>query len=121
MVVELENHGFDYVELSGGTYQELAFEHKRESSKQREAFFLDFADSIVPRLTKTKAYVVGGLRTVSAMVEALKTVHGVSLGRPSAHEFDFPKKVLEGGVKSAIETKLPEQDFGITNLAAGVQ
>lgn len=34
----LERHEFDYVELSGGTYQSLAFEHKRESTKKREAF-----------------------------------------------------------------------------------
>lgn len=121
LVVELEKHGFDHVELSGGTYQELAFSHKRESTKKREAFFLDFADSIVPRLEKTKAYVVGGLRTVSAMVKALQTVHGVSLGRPAAQEFDFPKKVLEDGVKSAIEIKFDEEDFGLTNLTAGTQ
>lgn len=121
LVSELEKHGFDHVELSGGTYQSLAFSHKRESSKKREAFFLEFADTIVPRLSKTKAYVVGGLRTVSAMVDALQTVHGVSLGRPAAQEFDFPKKVLQGGVKSAIDTKFDEQDFGITNLTAGTQ
>jgi 2,4-dienoyl-CoA reductase-like NADH-dependent reductase (Old Yellow Enzyme family) len=30
----------DFVELSGGTYEELAFDHKRESTKKREAFFL---------------------------------------------------------------------------------
>lgn len=121
LCVELEKHGFDHVELSGGTYQELAFSHRRESSKKREAFFLEFADSIVPRLHKTKAYVVGGLRTVGAMVKALDTVHGVSLARPVTHEFDLPKKILEGKVQSAIQYKLDEQDFGITNLAAGTQ
>lgn len=118
---ELERHGFDHVELSGGTYENLAFSHKRESSKKREAFFLDFADMIVPRLNKTKAYVVGGLRTAAAMVSALDSVHGVSLARPIAHEFDLPKKILEGKVKSAIQYKLDEQDFGITNVAAGTQ
>lgn len=121
LVVELEKHGFDHVELSGGTYQELAFAHKRESTKKREAFFLEFADSIVPRLSKTKAYVVGGLRTVAAMVEALDTVHGISLGRPATNEFDFPKRVLQQGVKSAVDIKFDEQDFGTTNLTAGTQ
>lgn len=118
---ELEKHGFDFVELSGGTYENLAFSHKRESSKKREAFFLEFADMIVPRLEKTKAYVVGGLRTASAMVKALDSVHGVSLARPVTHEFDLPNKILSGQVKSAIEYKLDEQDFGITNMAAGTQ
>lgn len=109
------------MELSGGTYENLAFKHKRESSKKREAFFLDFADMIVPRLKKTKAYVVGGLRTASAMVKALDSVHGVSLARPVAHETDLPKKILQGKAKSAIQYKLDEQDFGVTNVAAGTQ
>ncbi|KUI61518.1 Putative 12-oxophytodienoate reductase 4 [Cytospora mali] len=118
---ELEKHGFDYVELSGGTYEKLAFEHKRDSTKKREAFFLEFAEMITPRLNKTKVYVVGGLRTSSAMVKALDSVHGVSLARPIAQEFDLPKKILEGKAKSAILCKFDEQDFGISNVAAGTQ
>lgn len=118
---QLEAHSFDFVELSGGTYQSLAFAHKRESTKKREAFFLDFAEKIIPELTKTKAYVTGGLRTVSAMLEALKTVHGIGLARPTTNEFDLPAKILKGEVKSAIDTLLDEQDFGMTNVAAGTQ
>lgn len=118
---ELEKHGFDFVELSGGTYEHLAFSHRRESTKKREAFFLEFADQIAPRLHKTKAYVVGGLRTVGGMVKALESVHGVSLGRPVAHEADLPSKMLAGEAKSAIQYKLDEQDFGSTNVAAGTQ
>ncbi|KAF4990251.1 hypothetical protein FGRMN_8558 [Fusarium graminum] len=118
---QLEEHGFDFVELSGGTYQSLAFSHRRESTKKREAFFLEFAEMILPELTKTKAYVTGGLRTVSAMNEALKTVHGIGLARPTTNEFDLPVKILKGEANSAIDTLLDEQDFGITNVAAGTQ
>ncbi|KAF4967042.1 hypothetical protein FSARC_5333 [Fusarium sarcochroum] len=118
---QLEQHGFDFVELSGGTYQSLAFSHRRESSKKREAFFLDFAEKIIPELSKTKAYVTGGLRTVSAMVEALKTVHGIGLARPVTNEFDLPAQILKGNASSAVNTLLDEQDFGITNVAAGKQ
>ncbi|KAK7415726.1 hypothetical protein QQX98_005639 [Neonectria punicea] len=118
---KLEEHGFDFVELSGGTYQSLAFVHKKESTKKREAFFLEFAEEIIPALTKTKAYVTGGFRTVGAMVEALKTVHGVGLGRPAAQEFDFPAKILRGEVSSAINDLFDEQNYAITNVAAGTQ
>ncbi|KAK0710396.1 hypothetical protein B0T21DRAFT_427489 [Apiosordaria backusii] len=45
---------FDFVELSGGTYEEMGLMHRRESTKSREAFFLDFAEMIAPRLSKTK-------------------------------------------------------------------
>ena len=117
----LEQHGFDFVELSGGTYQETAFKHKRDSSRKREAYFLEFADMILPELTKTKAYVTGGLRTVKGMVAALDTVHGVGLGRPACHEFDLPQKILDGKVVSSVDYLLDDQDFGLTNIAAGSQ
>jgi 2,4-dienoyl-CoA reductase-like NADH-dependent reductase (Old Yellow Enzyme family) len=121
LCVALEEHGFDFVELSGGTYQSLAFEHKRDSTKKREAFFLDFAEAIVPQLRKTKAYVTGGLRSVGAMVKALDTVHGIGLARPVCNEFDLPAKILSGEAQGAVAHKLDEQDFGTTNLAAGTQ
>lgn len=44
---QLEKARFDYVELSGGTYESLAFEQKRESTKKRESFFIEFAEQIV--------------------------------------------------------------------------
>jgi len=78
----LEANDFDFVELSGGTYEELVFMHKRESTKKREAFFLDFAEVIVPSLKQTKTYITGGFKTVGAMVNALNTVDGVGLARP---------------------------------------
>jgi len=118
----LENEGqFDFVELSGGTYEQLAFEHKRESSKKREAFFLEFAEQIVPGLKKTKTFITGGLRTVGAMVEAVKTVDGVGLARPVCQEFDLCKKILEGKVTGAVDQKIDQNNFGLTNVAAGTQ
>jgi len=121
LCVDLEKHSFDYVELSGGTYQAFGFNHARESTKKREAFFIEFAESIRPNLNKTKVYVTGGFRSAGAMVESLKTIDGVGLARPVTHEFDLAKKILEGKVSAAIETLLDESDFGITNVAAGTQ
>ncbi|CAM1502666.1 Fc.00g074420.m01.CDS01 [Cosmosporella sp. VM-42] len=121
LCVELEKYEFDMVELSGGTYEVLAFDHKRESTKKREAYFLEFATMILPELKKTKAYVTGGLRTLGAMVKALDTVHGIGLGRPACNEFDLPQKLLDGKVNSAIQGLLDEQNFGLTNVAGGSQ
>jgi 2,4-dienoyl-CoA reductase-like NADH-dependent reductase (Old Yellow Enzyme family) len=117
----LEDSRFDYVELSGGTYEELAFAHKRESTKKRESFFLDFAREIVPGLTKTRSYVTGGFKTLGAMVKALDTVDGVGLARPVCQEFHLPADLLEGKVKGAIKQGLDPQNFGLTYLAAGSQ
>lgn len=117
----LEKARFDYVELSGGTYESLAFGHKRESTKKRESFFIEFAEEIVKPLTKTKTYVTGGLKSVGAMVRALDTVDGVGIARPACQEFHLPKDILDGKVNAAIKLKIDDNDFGLTNVAAGTQ
>jgi 2,4-dienoyl-CoA reductase-like NADH-dependent reductase (Old Yellow Enzyme family) len=117
----LEDSRFDYVELSGGTYEELAFAHRRESTKRRESFFLDFAREIVPGLTRTRSYVTGGFKTLGAMVKALDTVDGVGLARPVCQEFHLAADLLEGKVNGAIKQGLDTQDFGLTYLASGSQ
>ena len=121
LCADLEANHFDFVELSGGTYEELAFSHKKESTKQREAFFLDFAETIVPALTKTKTFVTGGFKSVGAMVNALKTVDGVGLARPVCQEPRLCADILLGKVKGAIKQRLDESNFGLTNVAAGSQ
>ncbi|TGO29715.1 hypothetical protein BPAE_0012g00700 [Botrytis paeoniae] len=117
----LEGARFDYVELSGGTYQETAFFHKRESTKKRENFFIEFAEEIVKPLTKTKTYVTGGFKTVGAMVSALDTVDGVGIARPAAQEFRLAKDILEGRVTGAKKMAVDENDFLFSNIAAGTQ
>jgi 2,4-dienoyl-CoA reductase-like NADH-dependent reductase (Old Yellow Enzyme family) len=117
----LEDNQFDFVELSGGTYQSLAFTHKRESTKKRESFFLEFAEQIVPGLKHTKTYVTGGLRTVSAMVGALDTVDGVGLARPTTQEFDIPNLILQGKAKGGVKPTFGEDNFGLCSVACGTQ
>lgn len=121
LCASLEEHKYDFVELSGGTYEHLAFTHTRESTKKREAFFLDFAETIVPALQQTKTFITGGFKTAGAMVGALKTVDGVGLARPICGEPNLPRNILSGKVKGAIKMRLDENDFGLTNIAAGTQ
>ncbi|KAF2154191.1 FMN-linked oxidoreductase [Myriangium duriaei CBS 260.36] len=117
----LETNKFDFVELSGGTYENLAFKHKRDSTKKREAFFLEFAEQIAPVLKQTKTYVTGGFKTAGAMVKALDVVDGVGLARPACQEPHLPADILGGKVKGAIKLRLDDSDFGLTNVAAGTQ
>lgn len=121
LCASLEAHHFDFVELSGGTYEQIAFAHKRDSTRKREAFFLDFAETIVPALSKTKTYITGGFKTVGAMVNALATVDGIGLARPVCQEPRLCSAILNGDVKGAIKQKVDENDFGLTNVAAGTQ
>lgn len=117
----LEKARFDFVELSGGTYQSHAFKHKRESSRKRESFFLEFAEMITPGLEKTKTYVTGGFKTVNGMSSALKTVDGVGLARAVCQEFRLPKHMIDGKVSGAIDQKVDQENYGLTNVVAGSQ
>ncbi|KAL9610637.1 MAG: hypothetical protein Q9167_004679 [Letrouitia subvulpina] len=121
LCVKLEEEKFDFVELTGGTYEQLAFEHKRESTKKREAFFIEFAETIVPALTKTRTYITGGFKTVGAMVSALRTLDGVGLARPVCQEPRICVDILSGKIKGAIKQRIDESNFGLTNVAAGSQ
>lgn len=119
LCANLETNHFDFVELSGGTYQELAFTHRRESTRKRESFFLEFAESIVPVFTKTKTFVTGGFKTVGAMVNAVKTVDGVGLARAACQEPRFSVEVLDGKITGAIKQGIEEDNFQLSYVAAG--
>lgn len=106
LCASLEAHKFDFVELSGGTYEnwQMNSDNKRDSTKKREAvcltsfqflrltvanvlyFFLDFAQQIVSSLSKTKSYLTGGFRSAEGMVKAPDTIDGVGLARPLCQE-----------------------------------
>ncbi|KAK8161784.1 hypothetical protein IWX90DRAFT_388392 [Phyllosticta citrichinensis] len=117
----LEDATFDFVEISGGSYEDMGFLHnKRDSTKKREAYFFEFAQLIAPNFTKTKTYLVGGLRTVGAMVKCLGTVDAVAVGRPACQESDFAKKILSGEIKGAIIQKGDPGDYLMNTIAAGM-
>ncbi|EXJ72507.1 oxidoreductase [Cladophialophora psammophila CBS 110553] len=117
----LEDAEFDFVELSGGTAENTITEHKgeeiRESTKRREAYFQEFAEKIIPGLSKTKVYITGGLRTVGGMVRALDVVDGVGLGRPLVQEFDLCNKILERNVTGSIVPKIGAGEFWLALMA----
>ena len=109
LALRLEEARVDFVDLSGGTFEARAFEHKKESTKSREAYFIEFAEQLRPLLKKTKVYVTGGLRTAGGMVKAVRggACDGVGLGRPLAAEPYLCKEILEGKVTGAIENYVP--------------
>lgn len=104
-----ENAGLDFVELSGGTFEGRAFEHKKASTAAREAYFIEFAEMIRPHLKKTKVYVTGGFRTAAGMVQAIKggSCDGVGLGRPLAQEPYFCKDLLSSRIRASIVSFMP--------------
>ncbi|KAF2150076.1 FMN-linked oxidoreductase [Myriangium duriaei CBS 260.36] len=109
LCIALQAARVDFIELSGGTFESLAFHHVKESTKAREAYFIEFAEMIRPHLTQTKVYVTGGFRTAAGMVRALEAeaCDGIGIGRPLAAEPYLCKELLSGQVSGALENKVP--------------
>ncbi|KAF2032835.1 FMN-linked oxidoreductase [Setomelanomma holmii] len=109
LCLKLEEQGVDFLDLSGGTFEGRAFEHKKESTKKREAYFIEFAEQIRPMLKKTVLYVTGGFRTAAGMASAIQSgaCDGVGIGRPLGAEPYLCKEILEGTVDGAIENFVP--------------
>jgi tRNA-dihydrouridine synthase len=125
IVEKLEQLGVDFIELSGGTYEQLGFEHQKESTRKREAFFIEFAEGVASALgpeRNLKLYLVGGLRSTGAMVDALKVVDGVAVGRPAAAEPRLASDIIKGRVTGAIRpVESFQEDFGTGLAIAGTQ
>ena len=109
LCLKLEQARVDFVDLSGGTFEGRAFEHKKESTKARESYFIEFAEMIRPLLKKTKVYVTGGFRTAGGMVRAVEggACDGVGIGRPLGAEPYLCKDILDGKITGAIENFVP--------------
>ena len=92
----LSNEGLDFVEVSGGTYERPAMvSPTKQSTREREAYFLDFADTLRGGLA-VPLVVTGGFRSGEAMAKALQTgaVDMVGLARTLAVDPDFPARLI---------------------------
>lgn len=91
--------GIDLIEISGGTYEAPAMSGVRakDSTRAREAYFLEFAEKVRKRVT-TPLMVTGGFRSSAAMNEALASgaLDLVGMARPLAIDPGFPGKLLAG-------------------------
>jgi 2,4-dienoyl-CoA reductase-like NADH-dependent reductase (Old Yellow Enzyme family) len=104
----LAERGVDLLEVSGGSYEQPAMmdmegmearyeEAKRESTRAREAYFLDFAEALRAR-TDLPLMVTGGFRTLAGMDEALSSgaTDLIGLARPLCVVPDLPRRLTSG-------------------------
>uniref|UniRef100_A0AC34F973 NADH:flavin oxidoreductase/NADH oxidase N-terminal domain-containing protein n=1 Tax=Panagrolaimus sp. ES5 TaxID=591445 RepID=A0AC34F973_9BILA len=122
IAAEIDKAGLDFIEISGGTYEAMAFKHKRQSTLNREAFFLEYAEKVKAVVKNAKVYVTGGFRTVPGMVKAIENdeTDGIGIGRPITQDFDLPLKILNRSVQSTIEWPFGD-DFVSAALACACQ
>jgi 2,4-dienoyl-CoA reductase-like NADH-dependent reductase (Old Yellow Enzyme family) len=105
----LSDVGVDLLEVSGGTYEQLEFfkQHDaaevRDSTREREAMFLEYAKSI-KAVARMPIMVTGGFRTLAGMEAALAGGHTdmIGLARPFCLDPGFPVQMFAGQL-----TRLP--------------
>ncbi len=90
VVQMLDTEGIDLLEISGGTYEKLAFflmndeeNQLRESTRKREAYFIDFARK-VREVSKLPLMITGGFRSRKFCEEVLANgeVDLIGMARP---------------------------------------
>ncbi len=96
----LESEGIDLLEISGGTYEKLAFflmNEKKESTRKREAYFLDFADK-VRQQSALPLMITGGVRTYDFCEEVLRNeeVDVIGMARPFITNYEDIPDFLTG-------------------------
>ncbi|MFC8178341.1 NADH:flavin oxidoreductase [Rhodococcus sp. 14-2470-1b] len=107
LVVEhLADEHIDLIEISGGTYESPAMMGRSvaDSTRRREAYFLDYAREVRTAAGDVPLAVTGGFRTRSAMGAAVASgeCDVVGLGRPAAVTPDAGNALLRGGADSVV-------------------
>ena len=89
--------GIDFIEISGGNYESPEMFSGKESTRKREAFFLDYAQK-ARAVCATPLIVTGGFRSEAAMNDALHSGHldFVGIARPFALMPDLPARLQNG-------------------------
>ncbi len=108
----LDERGIDLIEVSGGNYESPAMVGVRQSTKDREAYFLEFAEE-ARREIGAALVVTGGFRTAAGMAAAVKknATDLVGLARPMAVVPDIPSRILAG----------ENFESGIKRLSTGIK
>ncbi len=115
----LQDEGVDLLEISGGTYESSAFiAEAAESTRKREAYFLEYAGVIREHAPDVPIMVTGGFRTASVMEDVVANggCDVIGLARPFCVEPEFPRSLLAGTLE-----KLPthERDLFLGDGALG--
>lgn len=106
----LDAEGMDLIEISGGTYEKPAMTgaHVKESTKKREAYFLDYVKKVRKHL-KAPLMLTGGFRTVATMEKAISDgeLDVIGLARPFTLYPDLPNRIFKGEL-SKLEIPTPQ-------------
>lgn len=110
----LAEDGIDLLEISGGSYEQASMmgaqqDDVRESTRQREAYFVEYAGTIAEAAT-VPLMITGGFRTRAAMEAALSEgkVDLIGVARPLCTQPNGPLLLLNGDID-----ELEDNDTGL--------
>ncbi|MEI5907983.1 NADH:flavin oxidoreductase/NADH oxidase family protein [Bacillus spongiae] len=99
---QLEKEGVDLLEISGGTYEnpQMTGKNVKESTKAREAYFIDFARKL-RKSVDMPLCVTGGFRSKTGMESALEShaTDFVGVARPLAVYPNLPQLLKENRIQ----------------------
>lgn len=111
----LSSMGMDLIEISGGTYEKAAMMGyaKKESTRQREAYFADYVIKARERIT-APLMLTGGFRTAAFMEEAVanRETDVVGLGRPFCLYPNIANEIFNGN-KTSISMPAVKSGLGM--------
>lgn len=104
VLAEFAEMGIDLLEIFGGNYESPAMiQGVKESTRRREAYFLDYAEKARQAIGSVPLIVTGGFRSRDAMEQALAegSLDLVGIAKLFALIPDLPQRMLLGGLAKA--------------------
>jgi 2,4-dienoyl-CoA reductase-like NADH-dependent reductase (Old Yellow Enzyme family) len=109
VIAALAREGIDLIEVSGGSYEQPAMMGKAaDSTRGREAYFLEYARTVRSLAGDIPLAVTGGFRSRVAMAEAIDVgeCDVIGLGRPTATTTNAADVILAGRAENLASHQL---------------
>ncbi|WP_373746257.1 NADH:flavin oxidoreductase/NADH oxidase family protein [Neisseria dentiae] len=121
VVQKMSELGIDFIEISGGNYESPEMLTAKESTKKREAFFLDYAEK-ARAVSQVPLIITGGFRSKAAMNEALQSGHldFIGIARPFALMPDLPDKIRQGTYQTITTNRIKTGVAAVDNKVGAV-
>ncbi|MDY4713930.1 NADH:flavin oxidoreductase/NADH oxidase family protein [Actinobacillus minor] len=107
VVQKMAELGIDFIEISGGNYENPEMLSTKASSQKREAFFLDYAEK-ARAVCNVPLIITGGFRSEHAMNDALQSGHldFIGIARPFALQPDLPNQIQQGNYQTLVTNRI---------------
>ena len=119
VVQKLSEMGIDFIEVSGGNYESPQMLAAKDSTRKREAFFIDYAEK-ARAVSQAPLIITGGFRSQSAMEDALSSGHLdlVGVARPFALVPDLANQ-MQNGTYQTVQTDRIKTGVAFVDKKAG--